>query len=243
MSQQEASETAQSMLMLGALRPPYPSAESTARLVGQLMPRVAARRPVKERRSPVRTLALCGFAVIAIFATAFAASPALRASLTKWFATNSVGYVTDITFVDAHHGWLRQPVAFGDEKRWSHVDGGAPTVLMVGRRNRQDEPNSSLRSKAFMGPVRRRLLDRGTAARDSDPERRHGHVGRRQDLASAAAGSGRGGSCPGLQRRGLAGHRRRVRPLPGRRKQRPPHDRWRPSLEADSGGSPAAIAD
>jgi photosystem II stability/assembly factor-like uncharacterized protein len=106
MSRQEAGETADSMLILGALTPPYPTAESTARLVGRLVPRVAAKRRVATSRSPWRAVALCGFAAIAIFATAFAASPALRATMTRWFVANSVLYVTDISFVDGRHGWL-----------------------------------------------------------------------------------------------------------------------------------------
>ena len=106
MSRQEAAETAQTMLMLGALEPPYPSAGSAARLVGRLTPRVSERRQVRERRSPWRALALCGFAAIAIFATAFAASPKLRATVTGWFASNTVLSIGSISFVDARHGWL-----------------------------------------------------------------------------------------------------------------------------------------
>ena len=106
MSRQEATETAEAMLMLGTLEPPYTWAESAASLVGRLTPRVAARRQVKEKRSPWRAVALCALAAVAILATAFAASPKLRATVTGWFASNAVLNVDSISFVNTQHGWI-----------------------------------------------------------------------------------------------------------------------------------------
>ena len=148
MTNDEAAESAGGIMMLDAWQAPPLPAGSDARLVDSLLPAVG--RQIRSARRPLlRALSLAGIAAILVCATAFAASPKLRSTVTGWFASGTTVrsplVLGSVDFLNPKLGF----VAVGNTRThqgylYKTTDGGDSWRLSLRFRTGGDLPNMGL---------------------------------------------------------------------------------------------------
>jgi photosystem II stability/assembly factor-like uncharacterized protein len=150
MTEDEATESARGILMLDAWHaPPLPTG-SDARLVNSLLPAIA-RQARGARRPVLRAVSLAGVVALLVCATAFAASPKLRSTVTGWFSSGTtvhsplvlgsvdfvkpqLGFVT-VSNTKTHSGYLYKTTNGGQNWRLSlrfRTGGDLPNMGLLG---------------------------------------------------------------------------------------------------------------